>query len=86
MLEDVVTFEPATMRVLSDQSTSKLNPAERISLALYSIHFGDFGGLWLKIAWSTIGLVPGVLAATGYLIWWSRVLKKKLRQLLQGRN
>lgn len=76
-MEDVVAFHPATLEVLSDISTSKLNAVERVSLALYSIHFGDFGGLTVKVFWCIIGLVPALLTVTRYLMWWNRVLKKK---------
>jgi uncharacterized iron-regulated membrane protein len=85
MNEDVVSFQPATMEVLSDVSTAKLTFPERLSLAVYSIHFGDFAGRFGKILWCLIGLIPAALSLTGYLMWWNRVLKKwttsKLNQL-----
>jgi uncharacterized iron-regulated membrane protein len=77
--EQVVTFQPATAEVLSDIATSRLTVAERLSLALYSIHLGDFGGLPVKIIWSIIGASPALLAITGALMWWNRVLRKKAR-------
>jgi uncharacterized iron-regulated membrane protein len=78
LLEDVVTFQPATGAVLSDISTSNLTAMERLSLALYSIHFGDFAGLAGKIVWCALGVIPSLLSLTGLLLWWNRVLKKKL--------
>jgi uncharacterized iron-regulated membrane protein len=81
MLEDVVSFHPATLEILSDISTSKMTVGETVSLALYSIHFGDFGGAAVKFLWFVLGLVPGVLTVTGFIMWWNRVLKKKWRAL-----
>ena len=40
------------------------------------LHVGDFD--WLtKVIWSFLGLVPGISAVTGALMWWNRVLRKK---------
>lgn len=36
------------------------------------LHFGDFGGLPVKILWALAGLAPGTLAITGFAIWWRR--------------
>jgi uncharacterized iron-regulated membrane protein len=41
------------------------------------LHFGRFH--WLTEAlWTGVGLAPALLAATGALMWWNRVLRKKL--------
>lgn len=81
MMEDVVSFEPATLDILSDISTRRLTAGEKLSLAVYSIHFGDFGGPIIKFLWFVIGLSPALLAVTGLIMWWNRVLKKKWRKL-----
>ena len=81
MMEDVVSFDPATLDILSDISTRKLTAGEKLSLAVYSIHFGDFGGQTIKFLWFVIGLSPALLAVTGLIMWWNRVLKKKWRKL-----
>ncbi|MDT8067027.1 MAG: PepSY-associated TM helix domain-containing protein [Terriglobia bacterium] len=81
MMEDVVSFDPATLEILSDISTRKLTAGEKLSLAVYSIHFGDFGGQSIKFLWFVIGLSPALLAITGLIMWWNRVLKKKWRNL-----
>lgn len=76
--EDVVTFEPATGEILSDISSSNWTAGEKLSLAAYSIHFGDFGGKPFKVLWSVVGLIPMLLAVSGYLMWWNRVVRKKI--------
>jgi len=44
------------------------------------LHFGRFA--WFTQAlWTLLGLVPATLFATGALMWWNRVARKKLRQL-----
>ena len=43
------------------------------------LHIGRFD--WFTEAlWTMLGLVPAVLACTGALMWWNRVLRKKLRR------
>lgn len=41
------------------------------------LHFGDFGGVGVKILWVVLGLSPALLFVTGSLMWWNRVLSKK---------
>ena len=85
ILEDVVSFDPATLEVLSDISTRNFTAGETLSLAVYSIHFGDFGGQPIKLLWCVLGLIPTLLAVTGLLMWWNRVLKKKWSRLTQSK-
>lgn len=80
-LEDEVVFQPATGAILMNTSSVHWTAGERLSLGLYSAHFGDFGGWLLRIAWALLGLVPVVLVITGYAMWWNRTLKKKWAKL-----
>ncbi len=43
------------------------------------LHFGRFNG-GTEVLWTILGLAPAVLAATGALMWWNRVLSKKVQQ------
>jgi uncharacterized iron-regulated membrane protein len=42
------------------------------------LHFGRFNALTESL-WTLFGLVPGISAVTGALMWWNRVLRKKFR-------
>lgn len=44
---------------------------------IIQLHFGRFNVITEGI-WTILGLAPAVLAATGALMWWNRVLSKKL--------
>jgi len=46
---------------------------------LTRLHFGRFDGL-TEALWTIVGLAPAVLAFTGALMWWNRVLCKRLRR------
>lgn len=80
-LEDEVVFNPGDGAVLMNTSSARWTAGERFSLAVYSLHFGDFGGLPLQILWASLGLVPVVLVITAYMMWWNRSLKKKWKKL-----
>lgn len=41
-------------------------------------HTGNFGGWPVKILWAVLGLAPPLLFVTGALMWWNRVVRKKL--------
>jgi uncharacterized iron-regulated membrane protein len=43
------------------------------------LHFGRFNR-GTEALWTVLGLAPAVLAATGALMWWRRVLRRKVRQ------
>jgi uncharacterized iron-regulated membrane protein len=36
------------------------------------LHFGDFGGLPVKLLWSVVGFIPAFLALSGSTVWWQR--------------
>lgn len=39
------------------------------------LHFGNYGGLPVKILYSILGLMPGLLSITGFYIWQKRMRK-----------
>ena len=49
------------------------NPGDTIQRWFGYLHFGNFGGVPVKILWFILGLAPAALAVTGTLMWWNRV-------------
>lgn len=47
------------------------------------LHFGNFGGVSLKIVWTIFKLFPAFLFVTGPLMWWNRVLSKRWKAALR---
>ena len=41
------------------------------------LHVGSFGGLGVRIAWLILGLSPAMLFVTGFIMWWSRVVRPR---------
>ncbi|HEV7379592.1 MAG TPA: PepSY-associated TM helix domain-containing protein, partial [Dyadobacter sp.] len=64
-----------------DQYNGEINQVNRLSEKRWSdqlestffpLHVGNFGGIAVKILYVIIGLTPGLLAVTGFLLWWRR--------------
>lgn len=68
-------------RVLAKFDSREQSPGMRAVLACSPIHFGTWGGAWSKALWVLVGLTPGALFVTGFLMWWSRVLSKRWKKL-----
>lgn len=44
------------------------------------LHTGHFGGPVVHAVWAVLGLAPAVLACTGFLMWWNRVVVPRRRR------
>lgn len=51
---------------------------QQIASATKPLHYGYFGGVWVKVMYLLLGIMPAILALTGALIWFER------RQRLKG--
>lgn len=54
----------------------KTRIGDQILKGAYALHFGNFAGTKLKIAWVILGLVPSVLFVTGLLMWINRKIRR----------
>jgi len=48
---------------------------------LIPLHFGTHWGMAVKCVWASLGLSLPILAITGVLMYWNRVLKKRWRAI-----
>lgn len=65
-----VYLEPSSAKVIGTSKLSEQPLATRIYSTLAPIHYGDFGGLPIKLLWCLIGIAPSILFVTGLLTWW----------------
>ena len=72
--------------VYLDQHTGEVlrmpSPAERSAGDIVvdwmaPLHVGSFGGTTIRVAWLVLGLAPPFLFVTGFIMWWSRVVKPR---------
>jgi uncharacterized iron-regulated membrane protein len=47
------------------------------------LHVGNFGGLGVRIAWLVLGLSPPTLFVTGFIMWWTRVVRTRWVRVAQ---
>lgn len=52
---------------------------DRIMAWVVPLHVGDFSSRVLKFAWFIMGLMPALLFATGLTMWWTRVIRPRMR-------
>jgi uncharacterized iron-regulated membrane protein len=71
-----VYLDPATAGVLQVDRIVDRPIGARFLAAFSPIHYGEFGGLPIKIAWALFGVTPILLFVTGLAAWW-RPSKKK---------
>ena len=74
-----VVFDRYSGKVLSDVDSRKQSAAIRVVLFIRPLHFGTFAGHWSRIAWILVGIMPGVLFFSGFVMWWRRVPARMLR-------
>jgi uncharacterized iron-regulated membrane protein len=76
-----VVIDPHTGDVMGKRLYAERSAADTVLRWFGFIHFGTFGGLTTRILWVFLGAVPGLLAISGFLMWWNRVLAKRLQSM-----
>ena len=72
-------FDPVSGRLLRTDQASR-DPSGEVAIRwLGIVHVGTFGGWPVKIVWAAGGLALVALFATGYLMWWNRVIRRSAR-------
>lgn len=71
-----VRIDQQTGETLSVVRLADKGFGERLEATFFPLHVGNYGGLVVKILYVIIGLTPGTLAVTGFLLWWRRIRKR----------
>ncbi|WP_298353101.1 PepSY domain-containing protein [Runella sp.] len=70
-----VQFDGQTGQFVSQTTFEDLSFWQQVQATFYPLHIGNFGGIALKILYIIIGLTPGLLSVTGFLLWRRRKTK-----------
>lgn len=63
---------------ISDPNAVGERPGDFVLRWLTRLHFGRWREQpWLKAVWAVIGLAPALMAATGVIMWWNRVVRRR---------
>lgn len=65
--------------VLSVEDAREAPLGAKIAGLITPLHFGTIGGIWTRILWLIVGLVLPLMFITGFLMWWNRVVRKRMR-------
>jgi uncharacterized iron-regulated membrane protein len=57
--------------------TDDRRPGDWLVRFLVNLHFGRAWGMTVKWTWMVLGLAPAVLFVTGFVTWWSRVVRRR---------
>ena len=58
-----------SQKVEKTQIMSSLPLTKKMLLMAAPVHFGNFGGIFLKLFYCFLGLMPAILSITGFLVW-----------------
>jgi uncharacterized iron-regulated membrane protein len=67
-----VELHAVTGKVLRTKDIRKASLLDRYETVLYQLHFGQYGGEAVRALYVVLGLMPGALAVSGFVLWWKR--------------
>lgn len=65
--------------VLRIEDARQASTGAKILSLMTPLHFGTIGGIWTRVLWALSGLALPLLFITGFLMWWNRVVRKRIR-------
>jgi len=71
------TFDQYSGALLGKWDQFDRSTGDAVLSWMLPLHFGSFGGIVVKVLWVVGGLGPPTLFATGAVMWWNRVLRKR---------
>jgi uncharacterized iron-regulated membrane protein len=80
-----IDFDLQSGKVLKVFREEDLSGLERFEYALYTLHFGQFGGLGLKILYCVLSLAGALLSITGFILWKRRKKNNQPKITSSGR-
>ena len=73
-----VFLDPHTHDVIGDFSPANISTHAYINEYADPLHFGDFGGFWMKMVWFIFGIALTAMSYTGVLMTWKRTKSSAL--------
>jgi uncharacterized iron-regulated membrane protein len=72
-----VYLDQYTGEVLKESPRQSRSAGDIVMDWVAPLHVGGFGGMTIRVAWLILGLAPPLLFVTGFIMWWSRVVKPR---------
>ncbi len=77
----LMAFDQYSGKMLKSADIRHAPFAVRTLFYLQAVHYGSFAGTTSRVLWIIVGLAPGLLFFTGFLMWWHRVVSKRASHL-----
>lgn len=72
-----VYLDRYTGAVLATQRPELHSVGDLVMAWISPLHVGNFGAVPIRIAWLVLGLAPALLFVTGFIMWWTRVVRPR---------
>lgn len=72
-----VYLDQYTGAVLPTPAAGERTAGDLVMAWVSPLHVGNFGGLPIRITWFILGLAPALLFVTGFVMWWTRVVRPR---------
>lgn len=67
-----VSFDAKSGQLTAVSKFSEKSLLDKTETTFFPLHTGNFGGIPVKILYVLIGLLPGLLSITGFMLWWRK--------------
>ncbi|MEM8928345.1 MAG: PepSY-associated TM helix domain-containing protein [Bacteroidota bacterium] len=72
-----ITYDKENLQELNRYDIRKASLSDKLFYVQESLHFGDFGGIVLKIVYAFFGITSGFLALTGFVVYLKRTERER---------
>lgn len=79
---NAIRFDAQSGELISINRIANESFWNKVEATFYSLHIGSYGGLTIKILYVIIGLTPGFLSVSGFLLW----RRRRKRSNMQEKN
>jgi uncharacterized iron-regulated membrane protein len=69
---NAVSFDYQSGAVREIFREEALTPAQKFEYALYTLHYGQYGGTSIKLLYSFFGMASAILTLSGFFLWYRR--------------
>ena len=79
-----VYLDQYTGELLEQEANTERSAGDVIMTWVAPLHVGNFGGNGIRAAWLILGLSPPLMFITGFIMWWTRVVRPRWLAARQG--
>jgi uncharacterized iron-regulated membrane protein len=72
-----IYLDQHTGAVLAAPPSTRPTAGDRVMAWVAPLHVGNFGGNAVRAVWLILGLSPPALFVTGFIMWWTRVVRRR---------